>query len=231
MTEVNLHKLTKKYGRKEALSQLEIQLPKAGITGIIGPNGSGKSTLLKLICGLIRPSSGSVELNGEQAGRKSGAVAAYLSEEDSLYDYMTIKGTVSFAAGVYPDFDQELAMTLLKEMKLHESDKVKELSRGNKARVKLAVTMARKTPVLCLDEPLSGMDPLVREDILKLIVTHLDVDRQLCLITSHEVKELEPFLDHVLIVHEGRIVVDRNVEDLKEEKRKSLIDVLREVTV
>ncbi|MFC4736575.1 ABC transporter ATP-binding protein [Bacillus daqingensis] len=231
MTEVNLHKLTKKYGRKEALSQLEIQLPKAGITGIIGPNGSGKSTLLKLICGLIRPSSGSVELNGEQAGRKSGAVAAYLSEEDSLYDYMTIKGTVSFAAGVYPDFDQELAMTLLKEMKLHESDKVKELSRGNKARGKLAVTMARKTPVLCLDEPLSGMDPLVREDILKLIVTHLDVDRQLCLITSHEVKELEPFLDHVLIVHEGRIVVDRNVEDLKEEKRKSLIDVLREVTV
>ncbi|NJP38655.1 ABC transporter ATP-binding protein [Alkalicoccus luteus] len=231
MTEVNLHKLTKKYGRKEALSQLEIQLPKAGITGIIGPNGSGKSTLLKLICGLIRPSSGSVELNGEQAGRKSGAVAAYLSEEDSLYDYMTIKGTVSFAAGVYPDFDQELAMTLLKEMKLHESEKVKELSRGNKARLKLAVTMARKTPVLCLDEPLSGMDPLVREDILRLIVTHLDVDRQLCLITSHEVKELEPFLDHVLIVHEGRVVVDRNVEDLKEENRKSLIDVLREVTV
>ncbi|TVP84752.1 MAG: ABC transporter ATP-binding protein [Alkalicoccus sp.] len=231
MTNVSCSNVTKKYGRKEALREVDLTLPENGIAGIIGPNGSGKSTFLKLISGLIRPESGTVTINGTETGRKSGAEAAYLSEEDSLYDFMTVGKTIAFSSGVYPGFDRELAHTLVEEMKLDENDKVKHLSRGNKARLKLAVTMARKTPVLCLDEPLSGMDPLVREDILRLIVTHLDVEHQLCLITSHEVKELEPFLDHVLIIHDGRIVVDRNVEELKETERKSLIDLLREVTV
>jgi ABC-2 type transport system ATP-binding protein len=231
MTDIICSRLSKKYGQKDALREVDLTLPVSGITGIIGPNGSGKSTFLKLLSGLIRPTSGTVEINGKKAERKSGSEAAYLSEEDSLYDFMTVGKTIDFSAGVYPGFDRELARTLVEEMKLDEKDKVKHLSRGNKARLKLAVTMARKTPVLCLDEPLSGMDPLVREDILRLIVTHLDVEHQLCLITSHEVKEMEPFLDHVLVIHDGRIVVDRNVEELKETERKSLIDVLREVTV
>ncbi|PTL38828.1 ABC transporter ATP-binding protein [Alkalicoccus saliphilus] len=230
MTNVSCRNVSKKYGRKEALHSVDLTLPENGIAGIIGPNGSGKSTFLKLISGLIRPDSGTVKINGTETGRKSGSEAAYLSEEDSLYDFMTVGKTIAFSAGVYPGFDRELAHTLVEEMKLNEKDKVKHLSRGNKARLKLAVTMARKTPVLCLDEPLSGMDPLVREDILRLIVTHLDVEHQLCLITSHEVKELEPFLDHVLIMHDGQVVVDRNVEELKETERKSLIEMLREVT-
>ncbi|CAM3813823.1 ABC transporter ATP-binding protein [Alkalicoccus chagannorensis] len=230
MTTLTLHQLTKTYGRDTALDAVDLVFPASGIVGVIGPNGSGKSTLLKAICGLLRPGSGSVKINGASAARQRGADAAYLSEEDSLYGHMTIRQSVAFAAGVYPGFDRKLADTLLQEMKLESNQKIKHLSRGNKARVKLALTMARKTPVLCLDEPLSGMDPIVREDILRLLVTHLDVDEQLCLITSHEVKELEPFLDHVLILHEGRVVVDSGLDELREERQKPLIEVLKEVT-
>ncbi|SES37332.1 ABC transporter ATP-binding protein [Salisediminibacterium halotolerans] len=231
MNQIHLQQLTKNYGTTKALNHIDVTLPAHGITGVIGPNGSGKSTLLKIIAGLIRPSSGSAAILGKQAARNLGDTTAYLSEEDSLYGYMTIQQAAAFSASVYPSFDSDLCATLLEEMNLDRKQKIKHLSRGNKARVKLALTMARRTPVLCLDEPLSGMDPLVREDILRLIVTHLDVDKQLCLITSHEVQELEPFLDHVLIVRDGEIAIDSNLDDLREKEQKSLMAILKEVSV
>lgn len=226
---VTLQSVSKSYLRNPALNQINITLNEPGIIGIVGPNGSGKSTLLKLISGLLRPSSGTVEVNSKSAGRRSGSDVTFLAEDDSLYGFLTIKKTLDFYDQAIPSFDRNQAESIVKELNLSFEQKVKHLSKGNRARLKLAVTLARKTPVLCMDEPLSGLDPIVREDILKIIIRYADIERQLILISTHEVEEVEPFLDQIIIMKEGNISLSGNTETLRYERQKTITELMKEV--
>ena len=224
-----LKDVTKSYLKHKALDLVNLSFSTKGIVGVIGPNGSGKSTLLKLMAGLLQPSSGEVRVLGEKVTRQTVRNIAFLSEAESLYTFQTVQQAVELWEGTMSGFSQETAREMLKTLNIEGNQKIKTLSKGNKARLKLVLTLSRKVPVLIMDEPFSGLDPLVREDILHLIMTSIDVENQILILSTHEVAETEVFLDHVIFLKEGRVVLNKGVESLREEEGKSVIEAMREV--
>ncbi|WNF35166.1 ABC transporter ATP-binding protein [Bacillaceae bacterium IKA-2] len=226
---ITFSNVSKKYGATKALNNVSFQITKGGIIGLVGANGSGKSTLLKLIAGLVKKTDGEIRVDGDVVTRLIGKKVAFLAEVDSLYDFFTVKETISFSASVFPDFDEQKALGIILALEVEPDKKVGELSKGNRARVKIAVALSRKVPLLIMDEPLSGLDPLVREDIIKMIAKYVEIEDQTLIISTHEVTEIEPLLEHVLLVKNGEIVLSANVEDLREKKGQSVLDAMREV--
>lgn len=219
--------VTKKYGRELALNQVSFKLEPGKIIGLLGPNGSGKSTALKLIAGLVSPTSGIVKVNGKKANRRIAAEVIYLTELDMFYDSFTVKDMVKFTASQFPDFNQKKADELLDFMALNPEKKIKQLSKGNRGRLKLVLALARKAPVLLLDEPFSGLDPIVRESIVKGIISYVDFEYQTVVIATHEIDEIEPLLDEIIAIKNGVILERRNVEQLREEEGLSVLEWLK----
>lgn len=228
---VELKEVSKRYGFSQALKPTTLSLSEPGIIGLVGPNGSGKSTLLKLIAGLIRKTSGEVYVCGQPVSRMIADRVAFHSEVDSLYHFFTVQETIQYAEQVFPDFDREKAYSMVDSLQVDPQKKIKHMSKGNRAKVKLVVTLSRKVPLLLLDEPLSGLDPLVREDILKMIAKFAEIENQMIILSTHEVTEVEPLLDHVICVSGGEILLSEKVEDLREQRGKSVLEMMREVFV
>lgn len=226
---ITIRQLTKTYSKGEGITDIELTLDRPGLTGVIGPNGSGKTTLLKLMAGLLRPSKGTVEIGGTPVDRRIGTKVAYLSELDSLYAFQTVEGAITFHEKTISAFDRDRAEAMADKLNMDQKQKIKTMSKGNRAKVKIMLTLARKVPVLVMDEPLSGLDPLVRQDILNMIISEIDVENQLVLISTHEVSEVEPFLDHVLILRNGQVVIEGSTDTLREEHGKSVVELMREV--
>nr|WP_295969631.1 ABC transporter ATP-binding protein [uncultured Bacillus sp.] len=219
--------VSKKYGRDIALNQVTFKLESGKIIGLLGPNGSGKSTTLKLIAGLVHSSSGTVRVNGKKAGRRIANEVVYLSELDMFYEPFTIKDMVRYTQSQFPDFDRGRAEELLTFMSLDPSKKMKQLSKGHRSRLKLALALARKAPVILLDEPFSGLDPIVRESIVKGLISFVDFDHQTVVIATHEIAEIEPLLDEVLLVKDGVMVGQRDVEQLRAEEGLSVLEWMK----
>lgn len=230
-TMIQMQQVTKRYGKNDGLFDINWRMNQKGLAGIIGPNGSGKTTLLKLIAGLLRPTKGTVTVYGRQVNRTIADQVAYLSELDSLYSFQTIRQAIRFHEKTIAAFSAEKAMVMADELGLPLDKKIKMFSKGNRAKVKIILTLAREVPVLVMDEPLSGLDPIVREDILNMIIRHLDVERQLGIISTHEVTEVEPFLDYVMFLHQGSIMLEGETDQLREKHGKSVVELMREVFV
>ncbi|MGP7816871.1 ABC transporter ATP-binding protein [Niallia sp. 01092] len=220
--------VSKKYGKETALENVELQLEKGKIYGLVGANGSGKSTTLKMIAGLVQPTSGHVFVNDKKATRKIASDVSYLTELDMFYDGFTVKDIMEFSASQFPDFQQEKAKELLTFMQLDPAKKIKNLSKGNRGRLKLVISLSRKVPVLLLDEPFSGLDPMVRESIVKGILTFIDFEEQTVIIATHEIAEMEPILDEVIAINNGKIVGQFSVDQLREEKGQTVVEWLKE---
>ncbi|MDE5415705.1 ABC transporter ATP-binding protein [Alkalihalobacterium chitinilyticum] len=226
---LSVENVTKRYGTKKALDNITFSVNQPGIIGLIGANGSGKSTLLKLIAGLLKTSTGTVQLIGNNVSRKTTKHCAYLSEDDDLYPFYTVKDTLLFYEKVFPDFERSKSENILNDINVSMEEKIGHLSKGNRARVKIALALGRKVPCLLLDEPLSGLDPIVREDIIKAFAKYADLEKQLIILSTHEVEEIEPLLDQVLFIKDGSILYFNEVEQLREERGQSVIDFMREV--
>lgn len=201
---IELKNVTKKFGKEYALKEADLSLSPGKIYGLTGPNGSGKSTILKLITGLSFPDSGSVLIGGRPAARKETKNIAYLTELDMFYDPFRVKDMIHFYETQFSDFRINKAWDLLKDMKI-DGEKIGKLSKGNRGRLKLALTLARDAAVVLLDEPFSGLDPMVRESIVKSLLTYLELDKQTIVIATHEIHEIEQILDEVVVVLNGRI--------------------------
>lgn len=220
--------VTKKYKGQLALDDLSLTLPKGKIIGVVGENGSGKSTTMKLITGLIRPSKGTVTLDGELITRKvSNSKVSYLSELDTYYSFYTVGETVEYYASIYPDFNRNKAEEILDYMKLDRSKKVNNLSKGNRGRLKIAVTLAREVPVILMDEPLSGLDPMVRDSIVKGLLSFVDFETQTIIITTHEIKEIEPILDMVVLIKDGKVICMEEVEEIRIHQNVSIVEWMK----
>ena len=228
---IEMKQVTKRYGKSDGLFDISWRMSQKGLAGIIGPNGSGKTTLLKLIAGLLRPTNGTVTVGGRIVDRTIAGQVAYLSELDSLYGFQTIRQAIRFHEQTIESFRTEKAMEMTNELALPLDKKIKTLSKGNRAKVKIILTLAREVPILVMDEPLSGLDPIVREDILNMIIRYLDVERQLGLISTHEVTEVEPFLDYVMFLNRGSIILEGETDHLREKHGKSVVELMREVLV
>ncbi|SDE90814.1 ABC-2 type transport system ATP-binding protein [Fontibacillus panacisegetis] len=228
---VELDQVTKRFGRIVAVNNVSLRLPDQGFVGLLGLNGSGKTTLLNLIAGLLRPTEGSIRLDGSRVTRQSGKQIAYVTDDQSLYGFYTIQETIGYAERVYPDFVRAAAEEIVTFLKFDVNKKVAQLSKGNKMRLNIAIALARRVPLLLMDEPLAGLDPLVREDILKMFVHFGCIYQKTIVISSHEVSEIEPYLDYAIFMKEGQMTLYASAEKIREEREQSMLNVMREYCV
>ncbi|ERN54548.1 ABC transporter ATP-binding protein [Alkalihalophilus marmarensis] len=224
---ITFNNVSKKYMTKTALKDINIELNKGKIIGLVGENGSGKSTTLKLIAGLIQPSKGSVIVNGQEADRRIAKDVTYLSELDEYYSFYNVGQTIEFYASQFPDFNLVKAEEIREFMKLDKNTKLKHLSKGNRGRLKLILTLSRDVPVILLDEPFSGLDPMVRDSIVQGLISFVDLEKQIILITTHEIKEVEMILDEVIAIKDGQFIGHHNVEDLRYTQNMSIVEWMK----
>ncbi len=226
---LKVENVSKCYFGKTALTNINYSLEKGKITGLLGPNGSGKSTLLKIIAGLIPCDSGNIYLNEKPLSYRTKADVAYLPEVDIFPPNIKVKEILAFYNKVFQDFNFKKAKKLLNELGLQESLTPNTMSKGMRTRLKVVVTLARECPLLLLDEPLSGIDPLSRDQIIKAIAREFASEHQSIILSTHEVFESEGLFDEIILLNQGSICLRGDAEQLRESSslRKLLEEVYR----
>lgn len=220
--------ITKKYGRKTAVDHVSLQIEPGKIYVMLGPNGSGKTTLMKMAVGLVKPNSGAFYYNGVPVGAESRKEVAYMSTEPYFYNWMTVRDVGAYYADFFEDFSMERYIRLLERMHLTMDLKIKSLSSGMMAKLKIAVTMAREAKVYLLDEPLNGIDLLARDEIMTTVLESVGEDVAL-VISSHLVDELEKIVDTAVFMKDGVLVKVDEVEELRIMHGRSVTDRYREI--
>ena len=215
--------LTKSYGAKQALAGITLNLEAGEIVGLVGPNGSGKTTLIKAVMGLIQPTSGSIKIFGKEAkmlSRQERRDVGYIAEEPNLYEFMTVKETISFNRGFYPAWDEARCQGLLSRFHLPLDEKVKNLSRGMKTQLALVLALVPAPRLLMLDEPLEGLDPLRRIEFINLLLEDfMEHEDRSVVIASHYLEELERMADKIAFIHEGVLKRVAPMEHLRKEEK------------
>ncbi len=220
--------LTKKYGTKTAVDCVTMSMEPGHVYAMLGPNGSGKTTWMKMAAGLVKPTSGSVYFNGAPVGIESRRDVAYMSTEPYFYDWMTIEDAGKYYRDFFADFSMDRFLRMLHDMNLNEKDKIRTLSSGMVAKMKIALTLARDAKVYMLDEPFNGIDLLARDEI-RAAILNAAVPEKLLLLSSHLVEEMEAIADTAVFLKEGRLVEVDNLEELRQEKGISMADRYREI--
>lgn len=221
--------LVKLYSGCRAVDGLNLELDAGRIYALLGPNGSGKSTFMKMVVGLIKPTEGKIYLDGEEISDKTRARITYMPTENYFYNYMRIKDIASFYKDFYNDFDEDRMYGLLDRMELHFDGKVRNMSTGMLAKLKVAVAMARNSRVILLDEPLNGIDIIAREHVMNTITGYNSEDK-IIIVSSHLVDELEHAAGGAVFIKDGRVVMAGNTEDIRSyNDNKSLVDLYKEI--
>ena len=225
---LELENVSKNYGSKLALNHVNLSLPHGKIVGLLGPNGSGKSTLIKLINGLLEPTEGHIKINGHAPGILTKKVVSYLPERTYLNNWMKVEELLDFFQDFYDDFDRNCAINMLASLNIDPKVKLKTLSKGNKEKVQLILVMSRKADLYILDEPIGGVDPAGRDKILKTIIKNYSETSSI-LIATHLIQEVEQICDEIIFLSNGEIILQGNVDEIREEKGKSIDSLFREV--
>lgn len=220
--------LTKKFGSVTAVNSVSLRLEKGHIYGMLGPNGSGKTTWMKMAAGLIKPTEGTVEFEGEPISLKSRAKVAYASTEPYFYNWMTMRDAGKYYADFFADFSMDEYNRLLAHMELDPKARINSLSSGMTAKMKIAVNLARDAKVYMLDEPFNGIDLLARDDIREAILRAATPEKML-LISSHLVEELEAIVDSAVFIRKGKLIEVRDIHEMQQTDGVSLLDRYREV--
>ena len=211
--------LTRRFGARAALSAVNLQIPRGGVYGLVGANGAGKTTLIRHILGLLRAEEGSVQVFGRDPVRDPVGVLSrigYLSEENDLPGWMRIGELMRYSRAFYPGWDDAYADELRTTFALDPAAKIKTLSKGQKARAGLVIALAYRPELLVLDEPSSGLDPIVRRDILGAILRTIAGEGRTVLFSSHLLEEVEQVADHVTMMRQGKIVVNAPLQEVRE---------------
>lgn len=224
---VEFRDVYKSYSNKDVLKGVDLNIPKGKIIGLLGPNGSGKTTMIKLMNGLLQPDKGSIEIKGSKPSIETKKVVSYLPEKTYLNDWMKVKDILGFFQDFYEDFDMEKADKMIESLKIDKNEKLKNMSKGTKEKVQLILVMSRNADLYILDEPIGGVDPAARSYILKTILTNYNENSTL-LIATHLISEIENICDDVIFISSGEIVFQGNVDEIREEKGKSIDALFRE---
>lgn len=219
----------KRYGRHQALRDVSFELPEGAIAGLVGLNGSGKSTLLKLAAGLLYPTRGEIRIFGEVPGRATKRKVAYMSEVDALFPWMSVRETMEFTRAFFADWEPERAKELLEILELPVGRRVGELSKGMRTRLRLLLALARSAPLVLLDEPLSGIDPPSRGRIVEGVLASYRHGPRTILLSTHDLKSAEPLLDRLVVLAEGCIRLEGDVEELRQRHGRSVEKLVEEV--
>lgn len=221
----NVHK---KYLSHSVLEGVGFSIPRGKIVGLLGPNGCGKTTILKLISGLLQLDEGEIRINGICPGQQTKSMISYLPERSYLNDWMKISDILNLFSDFYADFDRDRAEQMLTDLKISKEEKLKTMSKGTKEKVQLILVMSRRASLYLLDEPIGGVDPATREYILHTILKNFDENSSI-LITTHLIQDVETIFDQVLFLNQGKIVIDGEVDEIREKYGKSIDGLFREV--
>ena len=219
--------LTKKYGMFTALNNLNLQISRGRIVGLLGPNGSGKTTLIKLINGLLVPTEGQVLINGIAPSPATKARVSYLPDCTYLNNWMRVSQIIDYYADFYSDFDKQKAYEMLKSLKLDAKQQLKTMSKGMQEKVQLILVMSRNADLYCLDEPIGGVDPASRDYILRTIISNYN-DNSTVLISTHLIADIENVLDDAIFIKDGNLTRFLPVENIREEMGMSVDALFRE---
>lgn len=220
--------LAKSYGGPRALDGIDLGLQRGRIVGLLGPNGSGKTTLIKLANGLLTPTSGTILIDGDAPGAQTKRKVSYLPDADYLPDWMTLRDLTRVFKDFYEDFDMDKANEMFASLSLKPADRLKSLSKGNREKTQLVLTMSRRAQLYLLDEPIGGVDPAARDYILRTIISNYS-ENGTVLISTHLIADVESVLDEVVFLKGGKILLHSNADELREREGKSVDALFREV--
>lgn len=220
--------LSKRFDAKFALNEVNLTLESGKIIGLLGSNGSGKTTLMKLIAGVLTPTAGEIKISGHAPGIETKLIVSYLPDKNSLPDWMRIGELVEMFSDFFPDFDKPKAYDMLNRLKLDSHSGFKQLSKGTKEKVQLVLAMSRNARLYLLDEPIGGVDPAARDYILETIISNYS-ENATVVISTHLIADIEKVLDEAVFIADGRVVLQKTVDEIREENGKSVDALFREV--
>ena len=220
--------LSKAYGRKVALSGVDLEVGRGRIVGLLGPNGSGKTTLIKLLCGLIQPTTGTLAVNGQPIGVETKARISYLPDRMYFANWMRAIDLFDLFRDFYRDFDYDRAVAMCHSLGVEPRDRIKTMSKGTKEKVQLVLVMARKAQLYLLDEPIAGVDPAARDFILQTILTNYNEEGTV-LISTHLIADIEKVLDEAVFLKQGKVMLHETVDNIREREGRSVDALFREI--
>ena len=205
--------LTKRYGRRPALTDCQLHVPRGRIVGLVGPNGAGKSTLLQLACGLISPTSGSLRVLGARPGEQLAKVG-FVAQDTPVYAGLTVAEHLKLGARLNPGWDSGLAGRRIAQLGLPADQKAGRLSGGQRAQLALTVAAAKRPELLILDEPAAALDPLARQDFLNNLMDFVAELGASAVLSSHLLSDVERSCDYLIVLGNARVQVAGDVPEL-----------------
>ncbi len=224
---LEIKNLIKKYHTKNVIDNISLNVDSGKIVGLLGPNGSGKTTLIKLLAGLLTATSGDILIDNKEIGIETKAIVSFLPDRPYFANWMKVHDILAFFADFYRDFSMKKATEMLELLNIGVNDRIKTMSKGTKEKLNLVLVMSRDAKLYLLDEPIGGVDPAARDYILRTIISNYSEDSSV-IITTHHIADVEKILDDVIFLNEGKIELNSAVEDLREERGKSVDEIFRE---
>ncbi|HJP59306.1 MAG TPA: ABC transporter ATP-binding protein [Gemmatimonadaceae bacterium] len=216
--------LTKYYGNFEAVRGLTMRVPKGSITGFLGQNGAGKSSTIRMLLGMSRPTRGNgrvldLDIADEKQSIEMRKRVAYVGEDKRLYDYMTVGQIIEFTKAFYPGWRDDIEKKLLEEFRLPLDRLTKKLSKGMRTQTALLLAFARGAELLIFDEPTEGLDPVMAEKLLELVVGAA-ADGASIFFSSHQIAEVEQIADRILLIDRGQLLLDTTLDSISSDFRR-----------
>ena len=210
--------LIKSFDGFHALDGLSLSVPRGAVYGLVGPNGAGKSTFIRHLAGIYRQDEGELLVGGEPVYENPGVKEkiAYIPDDIFFYTQASIRDMARFAASLYPRFDRERYEKLSVLFGLDEKRPMRKLSKGQQKQAAFQIAMAQRPELLVLDEPVDGLDPVMRRQIWSVLLSDVEQYGTTVLVSSHNLRELEDVCDHVGIMNRGRMMIERSLSDLQE---------------
>ena len=208
--------LSKRYGRRWALTDCDLQVPPGRVAALVGPNGAGKTTLLHLAVGLLSPTSGSIEVLGGKVAATPAQLArvGFVAQETPTYASLTVADHLHLGDRLNPNWDRQLAENRIHELGLNPAQPAGKLSGGQRAQLALTLAMAKRPELLLLDEPVASLDPLARREFLQSLMEFVAEQGVSVLLSSHLVADLERVCDYLIVLIASRVQLSGDLEDL-----------------
>ncbi|QUH30738.1 ATP-binding cassette domain-containing protein [Vallitalea guaymasensis] len=227
---LDIKKLSISYGKHKALDDITFHIDKGEVVGLLGPSGSGKTTFMNTVAGLIPYNHGEVLIDGLNPNEKTKGYVSLLTENNAIPKWMSVEDIRSFYIDMYDDFNENKFDSILQDINIDipYSEKIKNLSRGMTQLLRLSLSIAREAKLYLFDEPLGGMDTLVREQVIDTIINNID-DNSTIIIATHLIQEVEKLLDKVIFIKKGQMLGIHDCEDLRFQKSQSIEKTFKEV--
>jgi len=217
-TPIRLNGVSKWFGPKAAVEDVSLEVPRGCVCGLVGPNGAGKTTTIRMMLGLLAPSRGSMRVLNLNPIRRSLELrrrVGYVPESHHIYSWMKVKQVLRFAASAYPTWNDMTCGRTIRLLNLPVDRRVKQLSRGELAKLALTVALAHEPALLILDEPTSGLDPLTRHDFLTAIIELIQAEQRTVFFSTHILSDIERVADRVIIMDEGSVVANDTLNAIR----------------